>query len=98
MCFIIEGLKDKKPLSQKLIVRNSRFHEFCTAKLCVETDVYETGLNILSRIAFGGYISEANCHKHLNHIELLHVNGILNSVIDEISIICIHKYFNQNNN
>ena len=27
-------LQDKKPLSQKLIVRNSRFHEFWTTAVC----------------------------------------------------------------
>ncbi len=28
MCIINDRLRDKKPLSQKLIVRSSRFHEF----------------------------------------------------------------------
>ena len=39
-----ERLQDKKPLSQKLIARNSRFHGFCTAIWCVITDVYGTVL------------------------------------------------------
>jgi len=42
MCLTNLGLRDKKPLSQKLIVRNSRFHEIGAAKLCVITDVFET--------------------------------------------------------
>ncbi len=35
MCLINLRLQDKKPLSQKLIVRNSRFHEFWTTAVCV---------------------------------------------------------------
>ncbi len=44
MCLTNLGLRDKKPLSQKLIVRNSRFREFGTAKWCVITDVFRTVL------------------------------------------------------
>ncbi len=40
-------LKDKKSLSQKLIVRNTRFLSIGTVKLCVITDVYWTGLRTL---------------------------------------------------
>ena len=42
MCLINQRLRDKNPLSQKLIVRNARFHEFCTAKLCLKSDVFGT--------------------------------------------------------
>jgi len=43
MCIINHRLRDKKPLSQKLIPKTSRFYEFYAAKWCVITYVYETG-------------------------------------------------------
>jgi len=49
MCLTNQSYQDKKPLSQKLIVRNSRFNEFCTAKWCVITDVYGMGFYILTK-------------------------------------------------
>ena len=42
MCVINLRFQDEKPLSQKLIVRNSRFMSFGTAKWCVITDVFGT--------------------------------------------------------
>ena len=44
MCIINGRFQDKKPLSQKLIVRNSCFHEFGDVKCCVITHVYWTVL------------------------------------------------------
>ena len=42
MCLTNLGLQDKKPLSQKLIVGNFRFREFCAANWCFITYVYRT--------------------------------------------------------
>ena len=43
MCIINDRFRHLLSQYRKLIVRNSRFHEFCTVKLCVVTYVYETG-------------------------------------------------------
>jgi len=48
MCLINDRFRDKKPLSQKLIVGISRFHELNTPKWCVITDVYGTGLSSIA--------------------------------------------------
>ena len=47
MCLTNQGLKDKKSLSQKLIVRYSSFYAFLGLKWCVITDVCGTGLTFL---------------------------------------------------
>ena len=60
MCIKNLRFRDKKPLSQKLIVRNSRFRDFGTAKLCVITDVYGTGLTIAAVLTLGGKVSNNN--------------------------------------
>jgi len=44
MCIINQRFRDKKPLSQKLIVKNSRFVSFEPAGGCVITDVFGTVL------------------------------------------------------
>jgi len=49
MCVINLRLRDKKPLSQKLIVRCARFREFGTAKVCVIIDIYDTN-NIVQKL------------------------------------------------
>ena len=51
MCLTNHRLRDKNTLSQKLIVRISRFHEFCTAKWCFITDVYDTVLLLIIKYA-----------------------------------------------
>ena len=42
MCLTNDPFRDKKTLSQKLIVRNSQFREFWRPKWCVITDVFGT--------------------------------------------------------